>query len=347
MRKKISVIIPLFNAEKTISKCIKSLLEQTFSDFELILVNDGSSDRSLNTCKYFGEMDSRITIINKENEGSIKARSTGIKAAIGEYITFVDADDWVSKDYLQVLNNEVINSEHDIVVGNMYKVISKSSLIKVKNKSWFFNENKTYTDESIKKELVTAYFHGHPFPASLCGKLYKKEIIENAGKYLKNITFFGDDLYYNLEILLNARSVRLIEKAIYYYSSGGNTSRYMPYLFQDMIMGYQINKKVINDYFSFEKEKHLNGISIMLINTFKTYLTNLFISNFSKVKIMNEIASRLEDGRLEEAIRNQGVGKYFPESYINALRNKDIEYLYNLGRDYKKSYILKKLVKFI
>ena len=91
----ISVIVPIYNAEKYLDKCLTSIVNQTYADIEIILVNDGSTDESLAICKKYEQDDERIVVINKRNEGLVRARKDGIRMAKGEYITFVDADDWI------------------------------------------------------------------------------------------------------------------------------------------------------------------------------------------------------------------------------------------------------------
>lgn len=95
---KISIIVPIYNCEKYLEQCIGSLVKQTYSDIEIILVNDGSTDSSLSICKKYSETDDRIQVINKKNGGVSSARNVGIKVSTGEYVIFVDADDWLSLD---------------------------------------------------------------------------------------------------------------------------------------------------------------------------------------------------------------------------------------------------------
>ncbi|WP_078432597.1 glycosyltransferase family 2 protein [Metabacillus halosaccharovorans] len=345
---KVSVVVPIYNAEKKLNKCIKSILNQTFKDFELILVNDGSSDNSLNVCKKYESIDKRIKIIDKKNEGSGVSRRKGVEVASSTYIMFVDADDWINRKTIEVLYNETIQSCVDITVCNMYKVIGKSMLIKKKNKSAYFNEDKLYNKEEIRRDLVVAYFYGHPFPSSLCAKLYKKELLINSGKYIERIHFLGDDLFYNLEIFIKANHVKVIDRTLYYYNRGGFTSKYMPYLFDDMINGYLIQKEVINEYYLNTQQKQYNGISIMLLNTFKTCLNNLFSSNLSELEIKDSISEYVSNDELIESIFNEGSIEYFPMEYLNAIKDKDIEYLYKLGKNaHNRNAPKKKIMNFL
>ncbi|MDK0618353.1 glycosyltransferase family 2 protein [Clostridium perfringens] len=344
---KISVIVPLYNAEKYLDKCITSILNQTFKNFELILLNDGSRDKSLEICNKYAKKDSRITVINKENEGSIIARRRGLEISKSQYITFIDSDDWIKANTLEILVNEINYSAPDVIVFNMYKVLDSLGIVKRENDNSYFIK-KYYKGDEIREELASAYLHGHPFPAGLCGKVYKREILCECGKYLDKINFLGDDLFYNLEIFLKVRKVAMINKPLYYYRAGGNTSNYMAYLFNDMINGYRIQKEVIQEYYQDSKQERDNGISIMLLNTFKTCLSNIFLSSLDELEIKNKINEYLLDEDLLEALKNEGTIRYFDKDFLNAINNKDIDYLYELGKKgYKKSKFRRLAVKIL
>lgn len=112
---KVSVIIPVYNAEKYIEKCLDSILGQNFQDFEVILVNDGSTDRSLEICKTVSNKNKCISVLDQENQGVSIARQKGINSASGQFIAFIDADDYVKRDYLEVLYKNAIEYDVDIV----------------------------------------------------------------------------------------------------------------------------------------------------------------------------------------------------------------------------------------
>ena len=282
---KVSVVVPIYNAERKIDKCIKSILNQTFKDFELILVNDGSKDNSLNICEKYQKQDKRIIVIDKKNEGCIATRRRGVEASNSEYIMFVDADDWIDKHMIKHMYEEIINHKVDIVVCNSYRVLGSGNLIKNKNNSWYFKEGKVYDKEEIKRDIASAFLHGHPFPANLWGKLYKKELLLSSGKYLNRIHFLGEDLFYNLEMLLKANKIKISMYPFYYYRLGGITSKYMPYFFSDIVNGYKIQKEVIEDYYSDTRQIEYNGICVMLLNMLRSSMYNLFNSNLSDIEI--------------------------------------------------------------
>lgn len=346
--KKVSVVVPIFNAGNKLEKCITSILNQTFKDFELILVNDGSTDNSFNICKRYQSKDSRIILINKKNEGSIPTRRKGVEVSNSSYVMFVDADDWIDPHTIEILYKETIENKVDITVCNTYKVLGKGKIIKKKNKSMYFEKDKIYSMNQIRNELIVAYFHGHPFPSYLVAKLYKRDLLISSGKYLDRIHFLGEDLFYNLEILLKANKVKVINKTLYYYRVGGFTSNYMPYLFNDMVNGYQIQKEVIDKYYINSKQKQYNGISIMLLNTFKTCLYNLFNGKINKDEINKFIKFYVENDEVRECLRNEGSRKFFSQEYLNAIKYRDIEYLYELGEQmYNKNKPRKILINML
>jgi glycosyltransferase involved in cell wall biosynthesis len=326
------VVVPIFNAGKKLDKCIKSILNQTFLDFELVLVNDGSTDNSLEKIRSFQKSDNRIIVIDKQNEGCFLTRKRGVLESKSKYIIFVDADDWIEKTTIDILYDEMIKSDSDITVSNLYKVLGGSNLIKRNNNSRYFNESKTYNKNDIRNELIVAYFHGHPFPSSLCAKMYKRELLITSGKYLDRIKFLGEDLYYNLELFLKANTVKVVNQTLYYYRMGGFTNKYMPYLFDDMVNGYKIQKEVINEYFMDTLQKQYNGISIMLLNTFKTCLCNLFKCNLSEIEKREIIRKYTLNESVNESIENKGAINYFSDEYLRAIKNGDVNYLYNLGK---------------
>ena len=113
---KISIIIPIYNSEKYLTHCLDSILKQTYQDFEVILVNDGSTDNSAKICDNYTITDARFKVIHKQNQGVSIARNTGISYAKGEYISFIDSDDWIENDYLKNMIN-VADSSSDIIIS--------------------------------------------------------------------------------------------------------------------------------------------------------------------------------------------------------------------------------------
>ena len=332
----VSVVVPIYNAGKKLEKCIKSILNQTFTNFELILVNDGSTDNSINICKKYELKDNRVIVIDKKNEGSIATRNRGVMEASGDYIMFVDADDYIATTAIEKLYIDAKDKDLDIIVCNTYKVLGDRAIIKQINNSHYFKNDKIYEGNDIKDKLAEAYLHGHPFPASIHSKLYKRELLLSSGKYLDRIKFLGDDMYYNLEMFLKAKKVKVIREPLYYYRTGGFTSRYMPHHFYDIVNGYEIQKEVIEEYYIDTKVERYKGISIMLLNSLRTSLYNVINSNLKEKEIKELIQEYVDNSSIIEASKDEGSVEYFDKEYLDAILNKNIDYLYELGKAVKK-----------
>ena len=125
---KISIIVPVYNVEKYLEKCVRSILAQTFTDFELILVDDGSPDSSGAMCDQFAEQDQRVKVIHKENGGLSDARNAGIEIATGEYLGFVDSDDYIADDMYELLYTNIVKEDADLSICGIYDVYEGKEL---------------------------------------------------------------------------------------------------------------------------------------------------------------------------------------------------------------------------
>ena len=173
----ISVIVPVYNVEKYLSECIESLIGQTYSDLEIILINDGSTDKSGDICDMYSRKDKRIHVIHKENGGNTSARKEGVKHSKGEYIAFVDADDWLEPFMFQQMLKSGENA--DIIIFAAYE--EYGSFQKVKCSSvieGLYSGNKLLS--LYEKMMMNGSFYIHGIPTNLWGKLFKKNIISKS-----------------------------------------------------------------------------------------------------------------------------------------------------------------------
>ncbi len=202
----ISVIVPVYKAEKYLHRCVNSLLVQTFADFDIILVDDGSPDNSGVICDEYAQKDNRVKVIHKENGGVASARQCGIDNAVGEYTIHADPDDWVEPNMLQELYNKAKETDADMVICDYYEEF-KNGQVYVKQ------EPNNLSDEAVLRELLLQRLHG-----STCNKLIRKS------KYTENdISFDPDiirweDLYIVCRILANTPvKIAYLNKAFYHY----------------------------------------------------------------------------------------------------------------------------------
>ncbi len=194
----ISVIVPIYNIENHLSKCLYSILNQTYKDFELILVDDGSTDTSGAICDEFAEKDNRITVIHKENGGVSSARNEGLSYARGEYITFVDGDDFVNDRMLEILLKNAQEHNCDISCCQLQTVYDNGTKTKsFANKSGVIPKEKiieNYFFDAFTKEIMY----------SQCNKIFKKELLLNI--YYKDYKY-GEDILFVFEALSKSNGI--------------------------------------------------------------------------------------------------------------------------------------------
>lgn len=201
---KISVIVPVYNVEKYIRKCIESIINQTFKDIEIIIVNDGTKDNSIKIAEEYLS-DKRIKIVNKENGGLASARNAGMRVAKGEYICIIDSDDYIEENMLEILYNE--SQGNDIVICNNYDHYEKDNSYKVKKKNDCI---KNIDEEGI-------YFWGY-VGLEVWNKLYRRKFLtENNVNDIEGIVH--SDVFFNIKTLFLAKKVKYIDKPLYHYIS--------------------------------------------------------------------------------------------------------------------------------
>lgn len=202
----VSVIVAAYNIEKYIKKCLLSILEQSMKDIEIIVVNDGSTDNTLNVIEEIIQKEKRIKLINQKNCGLIEARKTGLKYATGEYILFVDGDDWLEEDCLEKLYKEAKKDSYDIVMYNAFWVNKD----KKKLMSTFDNKINSTDD------LLSCLFLGKIMP-TMWAKLIKRSFIcENNIQFPKDISY-AEDLATVASLFMNKPKVSFIEDSLYNY----------------------------------------------------------------------------------------------------------------------------------
>lgn len=207
----VSIIVPVYNVESYLDECIQSIVSQTYKDWECILIDDGSTDKSGYICDTWAEKEIRIYVIHQTNQGVSVTRNTGIQHAKGEYITFIDSDDWIDSDYLEALNAAMQNYHADLVVSglihNYYNGKIKTYIpqsipsfnLNIQNISYFVSLNKMHL-------LYPPYI-----------KLYKTCIIKEHKIEFNKQYSFGEDLLFNYDYLNHVKTITCINKASYHY----------------------------------------------------------------------------------------------------------------------------------
>ncbi len=230
----ISIIVPVYNVEKYLGRCVDSILSQTFSDFELILVDDGSTDNSGRLCEEYAAKDKRIRVIHKENGGLSSARNAGIDVAAGKYLGFVDSDDYIDHDMYEYLSGIIEKENADLAICGYYDCYCGRPI--KKNEPYYAILNPT--------DALCAVFEGKISGASACNKLYKAEIFNNI-RYPEGKT--SEDAFVIVRLLMNTDRVVISSEQKYYYihrSDSITTSRFTKTQF-DVIEAYRINYDLV------------------------------------------------------------------------------------------------------
>lgn len=217
----VSVIVPVYNSFEHIEGCLESICNQTYQNLEIIVVNDGSKDKSYEKCLKKAQQDKRIKIFNTENKGVSHARNYGLSKASGEYIKFIDADDTMTFNSIEFMLNNMKCSNTDMVVCGYVRVLPEIKLWNDRLERPGIYDNRKYLLNTLKDP-------GHHYYGVVWNKLYKRKIIEkNLIKFREDVTL-GEDFIFNLNYLKYTQSVLVLKNKLYYYNclNSGSLSRY-------------------------------------------------------------------------------------------------------------------------
>lgn len=203
----VSIIVPVYNTEKYLRRCIDSILAQTYTDFELLLINDGSKDNSGVICDGYAQKDKRVRVFHKENGGVSSARNLGIDNAVGEYICFIDADDWIAHDYIENLYAP-LEMDADLVISFSTLIYNDGGRQKPAN------ESSLLVKENFQSLFVDYNLHIYTSP---WGKLYKRSVVEKHSMRFCEEMYIGEDLLFLYSYMLNVEKIYLTSYSGYYY----------------------------------------------------------------------------------------------------------------------------------
>lgn len=290
----VSVIIPVYNLASYLAKCINSVCNQTLREIEIILINDGSVDSSLNVCKEFAARDHRIHVIDKSNEGTSFARRDGLNLSKGEYVFFMDCDDWIEPDALEFLYKEAKRLKLDQMVGSIkrhYGIFSKTIPL-----SSEVTRNQTISQTDLFSQYYISYFGLSRLPVSIWGRLYSRRLIETAqqaGEKLFDSKFqllCGDE-YFNLLLHPYTKSLYVSDKIVYNYRYGGMSCHFDPHL-KEVFDLSDFRVKMLDRY------NYTQGYKWLYLEYKNVFYSNItqYIEyrNISKEVLFNLIRSELE-----------------------------------------------------
>ena len=314
----ISIIVPVYNVEKYLERCLDSLVNQTYKNIEIICVNDGSTDHSLDILNEYANKDKRIIIVNNKNRGISDSRNKGIAKATGEYIMFVDSDDWIDLETCQKSLDAMVKYSVDVVMWSYVREYDDRSLPKI-----IFDKD-IYFDEKDTKEKIYRRFFGlleeelmQPENAdsivTVWGKLYKSELILN-----NNIKFIDtkeigtcEDGLFNIEVFKYVKNLYFIKQYLYHYrkintsfTSGYKSDLYNRWNNLYAMMENHIQKNNLDKSFQLALS---NRVALSLIGMG----LNIVCSNKCKIKQYKELKFIIKDQKIGLSIKKLEL-KYFP-----------------------------------
>ena len=340
----ISIIIPFFNADKYLKRCIESVISQSYDKLEIILVNDGSTDSSKTICDEYINKDSRIKLINKKNEGVAKARNEGIIKAKGKYIAFVDADDWLENDAIYKLYNMLLKGNVDIVRGNFF-FENENGIYDFGKIDVFKNRKIEKDDFDSKNVLIEKMFKGE-IRAYVWLLLVKRDLLINNNIFFRpDIPYMEDTIFY-IELLLNNTSIYMSDEKIYHYFYNSNSATKSPKRLKVNINSVLRVNRIIIEILNKKEEILPQNINFLCNTCFITIMNNFFRIYKSRIESNNQIKKELleicNDKQLEYIMNNVKV-RLIPFQYkiqYMILKRKKINLLLQY---YKFSIFLSKI----
>ena len=287
----VSIIIPVYNAEKFLKKCLNSIISQTFKNYEIIIVDDGSTDKSLLICNEFKFQNKnvKIKVLKQVNSGPSKARNMGIKNAVGDFIFFVDADDYLEKN---VLKNLVNNVEKETLIKVNYKIICNNKIFKTKIYNGYISKK-----NFIEKMILNNY------PGSVCGCLFERKLIENLN-FSENIYFMEDTLFL-INYLEKIKKIKFVD-GIYYYCLGNQNSITTS------------NKKIIENIDSFCKALDCisDGLDYKYPNQINTKKVILIEKELAKIDNFAVLKKVMNDKKIENILNKINKRNIYNKIYL-------------------------------
>lgn len=314
----VTIVIPVYNVENYLEKCVMSVLTQTYKNLEIFLVDDGSTDNSGSMCDELGKIDDRINVIHKKNGGLSDARNVAIDIMTGEYITFVDSDDWIAEDYIEYLLNLMIMYKADISMVQFKKIYSDTDVI---------NISKEKIEVLSREDAIENYLYQRKFTASAHCKMYKKNLFQSI-RYPKGMYY--EDMAIICQLIDQTVRVVVSNQQKYYYLQ--RETSIMGEHFNEKKMHRIIIAQEIQEYI-FQKHPNLLGaanfrVFLAAIQTFREIPFHVLYEEYINVA-WNEICKY----RIE-VLKNSKVKKVIKIMAFSSFFGKKVYYI--LGRLYTK-----------
>lgn len=307
----VAVIVPVYNVEKYLENCIRSIITQTYKEIEIVLIDDGSTDNSGKICDEWKEKDSRIKVIHKKNEGLVSAWKEGLLRAESEWVTFVDSDDWIEKNYVYSMKNEQTKNNADIVVTQMKQVEeNKEKTIEFAACSMCY-KNEELINQLYPIMLNAGGFEKRGISTSRCAKLIRKQLILQNLIYVDENVTFEEDLNITFPTLLDANVISIINDK--------DSNYCYRYVRNSMLHSYDSNmnnsiKIVYKALFEAIKDKNKEQFNLQLYMEYITASIRNYTNELQNPKGIKESRQKIteisRDDILKEAIQKTDTSKF-------------------------------------
>lgn len=348
----ISIIIPVYNQEKYVDSCLKSILNQSFSDYEVIIVNDGSTDGGMTICRKYAGIDKRIIIIDKPNLGVTLARKDGTLNAKGKYLLYIDSDDVLPINSLQNLHSIADKYDLDLVIGNHERFFDNKRLLKQGKKPFAASVDKILKGDIFLQMILGLDSSGaqKSWGTYMWGRLYKREKVMIALQKNENVLFpdytkgaLIEDMAFNLAVAPFIESIWITNEVVYHYRYGGATSRDFPIIRKG------------GEYFDSRYDSCIKyNYDDMLTKVFKHYCSCLcldivFQLHFQKTqqtKIEEFIKREINERKVVLWRRNikQNEDDIFNQAVLDNNSYKILQFCIQREKSMKKHYLMKKIL---
>lgn len=298
-KEKVSIIIPVYNSESTLKRCIESVINQTYKNIEILIINDGSKDKSLNIMNEYKNKDERIIVINQKNKGLSGARNTGVNNATGNYITFIDSDDYIKPNLVKDTIKIFEEYECDVVRNN-YELSYENGKTELRNE--MYEENRIINIEEKKEELIQNILLGKVQSYSWLLTI-KREILDKNNLKFDEDIFFMEDIVFIIRLIFFIKNIYFVREPNYFYYQSNENS-----------LTKDTKKYVKNINNILVMKKRLEKILKMHINEFENY-----------IKIINTVYLNGIIGYLKISVRNSGNYKEILDELKKIRESQDIK----------------------
>lgn len=324
----VTVIVPLYNQERYIDACLRSICRQTYSDLEVIVVNDGSTDKSGDKARQWADRDQRVTVIEKSNQGVSMARRDGLKGASGQYVCFVDSDDTLPRKALEIMVRLMEEQDVDLLLGSVDRrlgILHKRH----SDKGYTFPYGLKVEQPELFDKYYLGFYRNNIFPVTMWARLYRREAIDRAMResalFDDQVSRMGEDEFFNLMLFPFLRSMYRTDEIVYNYIYNGVTTRFNPHFTQ--LFTLSDKRLALLDHYQYSE-----GYSSL----YAEYVACLY--RFARQLIAYDKADR--DGVIayfKDEVANREVMRRLLQYYAETgTQRKDVRLL--LDRDYDGMY---------